>query len=133
MKEKNQKSNVKSKWLTIRVNEEERTLVLENLKKIGYKNLSEYVRNCLLHQKIKVEATDTSAQNFADAVSKYTTQLKKIGQNFNQIVRYLQAKHSPDETKKLLADAKIQLENANKNSEYTLQIAKKTEQYYAKK
>ena len=104
---------------------------MKNSKKIGQKKLSEYARNCLLFQKIQVETTDVSAQNFADGINKYTTQLKKIGHNFNQVVRYLQAKHSPEETGKRLAISKNELEKANKNSEYVVQIAKKVEQYYA--
>jgi hypothetical protein len=132
MKQK-KKMETKIKRITIRLTEDEHALVLQNSKKIGQKMLSQYARNCLLKHKIQVETTDISAQNFTDRVSFYTTQLKKIGQNFNQIVRYLQAKHSPDETKKLLFDAKSELEKVTENSEYVVQVAKKIEQYYTKK
>jgi hypothetical protein len=130
---KKEKNENKGRPITIRLSADEYEKVLKNSQKTGQKNLSEYARKCLLHQKIQVETIDISVQNFVDRINFYTTQLKKIGQNFNQVVRYLQAKHSPEETEKLLSDARIELENANKNCEYVVQIADKIERYYVKK
>jgi hypothetical protein len=132
MKEK-EKLEGRSRRITVRLTTGEHEKVMQNSKKIGQKKLSEYARNSLLKHKIQVETTDISAQMFVDRISFYTTQLKKIGRNFNQVVRYLQAKHSPEETEKLLFDAKSELEKATKNSEYVVQVAKKIEQYYTKK
>jgi hypothetical protein len=78
---KEKKSQIKSKWLTVRLTKEEYEKNLKNS--------------------------------------------KKIGQNFNQVVRYLQAKHSPGEAEKLLSDAKIELEKANKIQNMSFKLQRK--------
>jgi len=120
----------KSRRINIRFTEEEYQLILQRSEKYALKNISIYVRKHLFNQKMHVFIHDTTGENFNIAICDYTQQIRKIGQNYNQLVRYLQAHRSPEDTKMLLTKIEEQMEIALKYTASLNEIAKKALDYY---
>jgi len=123
----------KSRFVGIRFTEEEFALILQKSEKFAQKNISEYIRKHLLGGKFYVEIHDPVFEKINIVVSGYTEQIKKIGRNYNQVVRYLQAKHPPQETKILLERLEKMTEIILKNTTAFDKISKQILQYYDSK
>jgi len=133
MSKKTKQSENKIRRVNLRLTEEEYTLILQNSEKFAQKNISNYVRKHLLGQKMNVRTYDETGEKFNIALRSYTDQIKKIGRNYNQVVRYLQAKHPPQETKILLEKLEKLTEMLLKNSAQMDEISKKILHYYDSK
>ncbi|MCL2416861.1 MAG: hypothetical protein FWD02_02875 [Bacteroidales bacterium] len=119
--------------LKIRLTPKEHALFLENIAKHGYGNQSSYIRHCLFKKEFTLTTYDKTARKTNIAINDFTTHVKIVCTNFNQITRFIQASH-------IYEDAEILLEKGNKQMDeilkYTTEVYKilaKVEQYYDSK
>ena len=96
MKEKRQ---VRNKWLTIRLSEEEEKILSGFKGKTTSGSLSEYARKILLREPVTVIYRNQVADDFLQEMIHLKTELKAIGKNFNQVVHKL---HSLDSLSQVL-------------------------------
>jgi len=80
---------VRSKWLTIRLNEDEEKKLNNLYSKTTSNGLSEYVRDVLLKQPVKVIYRNQTADEFLAEMILLKNELNAIGKNFNQVVHKL--------------------------------------------
>jgi hypothetical protein len=87
----------RTKWLNIRMTEEEYAAA-ESLKaKTDCHSLSDYARKAVLGKPVVLRYRDSSLDDFIKAMIPLQKELKAIGNNFNQAVRRLHAlKNVPD-------------------------------------
>ncbi|MDR0437207.1 MAG: hypothetical protein LBH22_02760 [Bacteroidales bacterium] len=130
MQRKPKPSENKSRRVNLRLTEKEYALILQRAEQFGQKDISRYVRKHLFNQKMYVETHDTTGEKFNIAVCTYTQQIRKIGQNYNQITRYLQANWSPEDTKMLLREIEKMTKIILKYTVSLNEIAKKALEYY---
>ncbi len=86
MKETNK---IRSKWLTIRLNENEETRLNNLYKKSTSNSLSEYARDVLQKEPINIIYRNQSADDFLTEMIQLKNELNAIGNNFNQAVHKL--------------------------------------------
>ena len=92
-----QKQPVRTKWLTIRMTEEEYQEVVNLGRKTTCQSLSEYARKTVLAKPVVMRYRNQSLDDFMTDMLKLQNELKAIGVNFNQIVRRLHTlRHIPD-------------------------------------
>lgn len=92
-----QKAPKREKWLTIRLSEEEYTLVEKLTKKTTCRTLSDYGRKVLLVKPINVKYRNQSLDDFLADMLQLKKELNAIGNNFNQAVHRLHTLQSiPD-------------------------------------
>ena len=80
---------VRSKWLTIRLNEYEEKKLNNLYSKTTSNGLSEYARNVLLKQPVNVIYRNQTADEFLAEMILLKNELNAIGKNFNQVVHKL--------------------------------------------
>lgn len=83
----------RSRWLTIRLNEDEEKKLNHLYRQTTSNGLSEYVRAVLLQEPVTVIYRNQSADEFLAEMIQLKNELNAIGNNFNQLVRKL---HSLD-------------------------------------
>jgi hypothetical protein len=87
----------RTKWLTIRMSEEEYQAVEALSRQAMRQTLSEYARKTVLGKPIIMKYHDESMDKFIDRMIELKDELKSIGNNFNQVVRRLHSlKNLPD-------------------------------------
>ena len=80
---------VRSKWLTIRLNEDEEKKLNRLFEKTTSGNLSEYGRDVLLQNPVTILHRNQSADEFLAEMIQLKNELNAIGNNFNQVVKKL--------------------------------------------
>jgi hypothetical protein len=80
---------VRSKWLTIRLNEDEENKLNSLYNKTSSNGLSEYARDVLLKEPVNVLYRNQTADEFLAEMILLKNELNAIGKNFNQVVHKL--------------------------------------------
>jgi MobC-like protein len=123
---------VRSRWLNIRLNEEEENKIKKLYSRSTCGSLGEYARDVLLKNPINIFYRNQSADEFLAEMILLKQELNAIGNNFNQAVHKLHTlDHIPDikawahhnESGKILFMKKVNeiLEKANQIYELWLQ------------
>ncbi|HUC82963.1 MAG TPA: hypothetical protein VMR70_18790 [Flavisolibacter sp.] len=84
-----EKKSVRSKWLTIRLSEEEEKRLKKICSHTTARGLSEYARKVLLQKPVTVLYRNASADQFLAEMLGLKTELNAIGINLNQAVHRL--------------------------------------------
>lgn len=79
------KSKLRSKWLTIRLSEEEEKKLHQYFGRTTARSLSEYSRDVLLKEPVTILYRNQSADDFLAEMIQLKRELKAIGNNFTQI------------------------------------------------
>ena len=82
-------NNNLSKWLHIRLKEEDYNRISRNFSKSTCRKLSEYARRVLLDKAITVNQRNQSLDDFMTEMINLRNELKAIGNNLNQSVKKL--------------------------------------------
>lgn len=101
---------VRSKWLTIRLNDEEEKKLNKFFHRTTSGSLSEYARDLLLKEPVTILYRNQTADEFLAEMLLLKQQLNAIGNNFNQAVHRL---HTLDHIPEIKAWAVIN-ENGKK-------------------
>ncbi len=80
---------VRSKWLTIRLNDDEEKKLNQLFKHSTSAGLSEYARDVLLREPVNIIHRNQSADDFLAEMILLKNELNAIGKNFNQAVHKL--------------------------------------------
>ena len=88
-----------SKWLHIRLKEEDYNKINSRFSKSTCRKLSEYARRVLLDKVITVNQRNQSLDDFMTEMMKLRNELNAIGNNFNQSVKKLHTLHQLEEFK----------------------------------
>lgn len=87
----------RTKWLTVRMTEEEYQAAEAFRQRTGCSSLSDYARKTVLGKPVVMRYRNESLDDFMTGMSKLQDELRAIGGNFNQMVRRLHTlKHYPD-------------------------------------
>ena len=78
-----------SKWLHIRLKEEEYNQIQKKFEASTCRKLSEYARRVLLDKTITVNQRNQSLDNFMAEMIRLRNELHPVGNNFNQAVKRL--------------------------------------------
>jgi hypothetical protein len=84
-----ERKNVRRKWLTISLSQEEESKLIEFYKKTSCRDLSEYARSILLKKPVYILYRNQSADDFLTEMIQLKRELNAIGNNFNQVVHKL--------------------------------------------
>lgn len=84
-----EKSLIRKKWLTIRLNEKEEKKLLDYFQKSTSPALSEYARDVLLQKPVTILYRNASADAWLEEMILLKRELNAIGNNFNQAVHRL--------------------------------------------
>jgi predicted nucleic acid-binding OB-fold protein len=80
---------IRSKWLTIRLNEDEERKLNQLYSRTTSRALSEYARDVLLREPVNILYRNQTADEFLAEMIQLKNELNAIGNNFNQIVHKL--------------------------------------------
>lgn len=80
---------IRSKWLTVRLSENEEKKLLILFEKTTAQSLSEYARLVLLQEPVTVLYRNQSADELLPELVRLKNELNAIGNNFNQAVKRL--------------------------------------------
>ena len=80
---------IRSKWLTIRLNEDEKKKLYKLYHRTASNSISEYVRAVLLQEPVIILYRNQSADDFLAQMLLLKNELNAIGNNFNQAVHKL--------------------------------------------
>jgi hypothetical protein len=87
----------RTKWITIRMSEEEHQEAERLCKATTCQSLSEYARKALLAKPVVMRYRNQSLDDFVTGMLELQNELQSIGKNFNQVVRRLHTlKHLSD-------------------------------------
>lgn len=86
---KESKSEVRTKWLHIRLNQTEYGTIHTNWKKTATRELSDYARRVLLKKPVVINHRNQSADEILAEMIRLKSELHAIGNNFNQAVHQL--------------------------------------------
>jgi hypothetical protein len=89
------KEQTKTRWLHVRLSEEEHTVITTYFKNTTCRKLSNYVRLKLLEKPITVTYRNTSFDDFMAEMIRLRADLNAIGNNFNQSVKKLHTLQNP--------------------------------------
>jgi len=84
-----QQQQPRTKWITIRMSEDEHQAAEALCRQTTCQSLSEYARKTVLGKPIIMKYHDASMDEFIDLMIELKDELKAIGNNFNQVVRRL--------------------------------------------
>ena len=98
----NETKNKLSKWLHIRLKEEDYNRINRNFSKSTCRKLSEYARRVLLDKAITVNQRNQSLDDFMTEMINLRNELKAIGNNLNQSVKKLHTLNQISEFKSWL-------------------------------
>ena len=91
-----------SKWLHIRLKEEDYNKINRKFSKSTCRKLSEYARRVLLDKTITVNQRNQSLDDFMTEMIKLRNELNRLGNNFNQSVKKLHTLNQLQEFKSWL-------------------------------
>ena len=80
---------IRSKWLTIRLNEDEENTIKKFYSRTTSNGLSEYARDVLLKEPVNIIYRNQTADDFLAEMILLKNELNAIGKNFNQTVHKL--------------------------------------------
>jgi len=80
---------IRSKWLTIRLNEDEEKKLNQLYSRTTSNALSEYARDVLLREPLNILYRNQTADEFLEEMILLKKELNAIGNNFNQAVHKL--------------------------------------------
>ena len=80
---------IRSKWLTIRLNEDEEKKLFQLYSHTTSNGLSEYARDVLLRAPVNILYRNQTADEFLEEMIVLKKELNAIGNNFNQAVHKL--------------------------------------------
>ena len=83
------KREVRNKWLHIRLNETEYSVISANWQKTTTRELSDYARRVLLKKPVTINHRNQSADELLAEMIRMKAELHAIGNNFNQAVHKL--------------------------------------------
>ena len=83
------KRKVRSKWLTIRLNEDEEKILNKHYERTTSNSVSEYARDVLLKAPVNIIYRNQTADDFLAEMILLKNELNAIGKNFNQAVHKL--------------------------------------------
>jgi hypothetical protein len=95
-------NNNLSKWLHIRLKEEDYNKIAKKFSKSTCRKLSEYARRVLLDKVITVNQRNQSLDDFMTEMIRLRNELNAIGNNFNQSVKKLHTLNELQEFRKWL-------------------------------
>ena len=84
-----EKRKIRSKWLTIRLNEDEEKKLNQFYSRTTSNALSEYARDVLLREPVNILYRNQTADEFLEEMILLKKELNAIGNNFNQAVHKL--------------------------------------------
>lgn len=90
---------IRGKWVTVRLNETEKTRLDKLYKKTTCNSLGEYIRSVLLKEPVIVRFRNQSTDDFLEEILLLRKELNAIGNNFNQLVHKLYTLDSIPEIK----------------------------------
>ena len=94
-----EKSLIRKKWLTVRLNEVEEKKLLDYFQKSSSPALSEYARDVLLKNPVTIVYRNASADLWLEEMILLKKELNAIGNNFNQAVHKLHTLRDIQEVK----------------------------------
>jgi len=94
-----EKKKIRAKWVTVRLNEMEKTRLDKLYKKTTCNSLGEYIRSVLIKEPVIVRFRNQSADDFLEEILLLRKELNAIGNNFNQLVHKLYTLNSIPEIK----------------------------------
>ena len=118
---------VRSKWLTIRLNEDEETKINKLYSRTTSNGLSEYARDILLKEPVTIVYRNQSADDFLAEMIQLKNELNAIGNNFNQAVHKL---HTLDHISEIKAWAIINETGKKSFMKKTDEILEKVSKIY---
>ena len=83
------KKIIRSKWLTVRLNEDEEKILNQFYSRTTSKGISEYARDVLLKEPVNIVYRNATADDFLTEMIFLKNELNAIGKNFNQAVHKL--------------------------------------------
>ena len=90
---------IRSKWLTIRLNEDEEKKLNQLYSRTTSNTLSEYARDVLLREPVNIRYRNQTADDFLEEMILMKKELNAIGNNFNQSVHKLHTFDHNDQIK----------------------------------
>lgn len=121
------KNPIRSKWLTIRLSEEEEKKLNKFYSQTTSNNLSEYARDVLLRAPVTVFYRNKTADDFLAEMILLKNELNAIGKNFNQVVHKL---HTLDDVPEIKAWAILNESNKKMFMKKVEEIKDKVNQIY---
>ncbi|MDB5199177.1 MAG: plasmid mobilization relaxosome protein MobC [Chitinophagaceae bacterium] len=118
---------VRSKWLTIRLNDDEEKKLNKLYGLTTSNSLSEYAREVLLKQPVNIIYRNQSADDFLEEMILLKNELNAIGKNFNQAVHKL---HTHDHIQEIKTWAILNEENRKNFMKKAEEIKEKMTQIY---
>ena len=85
----NETKNIRTKWLTIRLNVDEEKKLRQLYSGTTCNALSEYVRDVILKEPVNILYRNQTADEFLEEMILLRKELNAIGNNFNQVVHRL--------------------------------------------
>lgn len=85
------KANPQTNRLWIRLNDKNRERFLKLYERSGKKSYSAFITDCVLNKPHKTVVIDKTLIDFAVLLSSFRSQYRAIGNNYNQVLRYLKA------------------------------------------
>jgi len=95
-------NNNRKRRIYVRLTEKEFTTLESRCKNTTCRTLSDYVRYCLFSKPITTISRDASADEAITHISRLNRELNALGNNFNQLVRKVNATSQAAEIKGLL-------------------------------
>lgn len=83
------------RWSLRLPDKEDQEKVIALYKKTGAHTKSEFMRKKMLNETFYLQTADVHLLQFLDSLEAYLVQIHKIGTNYNQAVKVLNAPHSP--------------------------------------
>ena len=118
---------VRKKWLTVRLNEDEEKKLNKFFSRTTSGSLSEYARDVLLREPVNVIYRNQSADEFLAEMILLKKELNAIGNNFNQAVHKL---HTLDHVPEIKAWAKLNEASKKSFMKKMEEIKEKVNQIY---
>ncbi len=118
---------IRSKWLTIRLNEDEEKKLNQLYAQTTSNALSEYARDVLLREPVTVLYRSQTADEFLEEMISLKKELNAIGNNFNQSIHKL---HTLDHYSQINAWAILNEASKNLFMKKVIEIIDKMNQIY---
>lgn len=93
----NRKDEKRTKYLRVRLTEAEHSAIVKRLKKSNRNLISDYVRDIVLRQKVTIRQRNASLDDFLDEMVLLRKELNGLGNNFNQVVKKINASNEYNE------------------------------------
>ena len=121
------KKQVRLKWLTIRLNDDEEKELNKLFERSTSGSLSEYARDVILKEPVNIFYRNKSADDFLAEMIVLKNELNSIGKNFNQVVHKL---HTLDHIHEIKSWAILNEENKKNFMIKAEEIKEKMNQIY---